>query len=111
MNKPNKRDILVEMINYFSDGSQVGFCRKTGLDPTTVSRIVNGKMPLTDKTAIKIIAAIPEARAYLAGEASVPKEKTIVEVVAERDAEIARLREEIAIKNRTIDALLSKLGF
>lgn len=107
----DKRERLVELINFYADGSQAAFCRKTGMEKTAISRMVSGQLPVSDKQIAKISAMIPEARAYLEGQTELPRPKTVVELLAEREAEVAELKREIAIKNRTIDALLSKAGF
>ena len=107
----DKREKIIELIRYYADGSQANFCRMTGLGTTTVSRIVTGNIKASDKHLLKIAAAIPEARPFLEGEISLPKRNTIVEQLAEKEEEIERLREEIALKNRVIEALLAKGGF
>lgn len=107
----DKRERLAELVNYYADGSQVAFCRKTGLGKSGLSRMLSGQMQITDKQIIKIASAIPDAKAFLEGQSDLPKRKTVMEQLAEKDAEIERLNNEIAIKNRVINALLSKGGF
>ncbi len=110
-NSMDKREKLVELINFYAGGSQASFCRKTGMEKSALSRMVTGQMPVTEKQVLKIAAALPEAKAFLEGRADLPRQKTMLDALDEKDAEIARLREEVAIKNRMIDALLSKAGF
>jgi transcriptional regulator with XRE-family HTH domain len=107
----DKREKIIELIRYYAEGSQANFCRMTGLGTTTVSRIVTGNIKPTDKHLLKIASAIPDARPFLEGEISLPKKNSVVEQLAEKEAEIVRLREEIALKNRVIEALLAKGGF
>ena len=107
----DKRERLVELINFYAGGSQASFCRKTGMEKSSLSRMVSGQMPITEKQVLKIAAAIPEARVFLEGKADLPRKKTMIDTLEEKNAEIARLREEIEIKNRVINALLSKAGF
>ena len=59
----------------------------------------------------ELLHYIPEAKAFLEGKADLPRKKTMIDTLEEKNAEIARLKEEIEIKNRVINALLSKAGF
>lgn len=105
------KEKLVELIRYYAGGSQAGFSRMTGLSTTSISRMVSGKMPVTEKKLIQIGEVIPEARQFLVGKADLPREKTMLEQIAERDARIEELKNELALKDRVIQALLARSGF
>ena len=107
----DKREILSQLIDYYADGNQSDFCRKTGIDKSCLSRMLSGKANVTDRQMYKVMAAIPEARAFIEGRSSLPKPKSATEIIRDLEAEVEALKKDIAIKNRTIDALLSKQGF
>ena len=101
---------LRDVILHYARGNQRNFSRATGVDPSTINRILTGKQKLNYAVMRKIGDVYPDALAYLEGRVSIPKTKTVVEELDERDQLIADLKEEIAIKNRVIKALLEKLG-
>lgn len=100
---------LRDVILHYARGNQRTFSRSTGIDPSTINRILTGKQKLNYSVLRKIGDVYPDAMAYLEGRVSMPKTKTIVEELDEKDRLILELREEIAIKNRVINALLEKL--
>ena len=105
-----RREKLIELINYYADGSQAEFCRKTGLEKTSLSRMVSGKMAVTDRQVAKIRAALPDAGPFLDVKTDLPRPKSVTERLADMAAEIDALKKEVAIKNRVIEALLDKCG-
>lgn len=107
----DKREILQQLIDYYAEGNQSAFCRTTGIDKSCLSRMLSGKASVTDKQMYKVIAAIPEARAFIEGRSDLPRPRSATEIIRDLEAEVDALKRDIAIKNRTIDALLSKQGF
>lgn len=104
------KEKLAEVVRFYAAGSQRELCRATGITPTALNKMLAGTQKVSPRYISLIGDVFPDARAYLEGRMELPRTSTVQEAMAEKDAEIARLRAEIALKNRVIEALLDRTG-
>ncbi len=105
-----KRERLKEVVEFYAGGNQSDFCKAVGITTPAMSRLLSGQMKLTQKYILKIRAVYPTAADYLDGIASLPKAKSEMEIIAELKEEVLGLKRDIELKNRIIDAMLTKMG-
>lgn len=117
----NEGDRLMLLIDELCCGSQVNFAKATGINITSLNKIVTGSgeqlgLHLTQRYINKICQAFPNVNQQFLldgvsypGDISVHYVKARYEVLlADKDKEISFLRDTIQTQNLTIKGLLEK---